>query len=132
MLLNTFLNPSSPFQKHQGVPIPEYYIQVLDDRTQSGIAYKNKAAKPPATAAKLIPTVAAPALEAVGAPEPEEVAVPEVELAPADPEEEAVEFGTKVELATIGSPMVVLYMEQEELTASGQVISVQMDSSCMP
>jgi hypothetical protein len=95
---------------------------------QSCTAYKNKAAKPPATAAKLMPTVVAPAFETEAGLEPVEVLTPLVVLVPEDAEGEAV---AEVLLAATGF-MVALYEEQVAFGESGQVASMQMAWSCMP
>jgi hypothetical protein len=89
------------------------------------LSYKNIAAKPPATAAKLNVTVAPAALETVAGEEPVEELTPLVLVTEPDPVEVAVELALVVLLTTAGS-MVALYEAQVELGARGQVSSMQM------
>jgi hypothetical protein len=99
-------------------PIPQYYLQIAPFYPH---AYKNRAARPPATAAKLMPTAAAPELPAT------ELVAPAfllVELGE-DPEVE-VALLIKVGLATAGFMVVELYIEQVALGAIGQESSMQM------
>jgi hypothetical protein len=95
--------------------IRRYYLQA----TPSPIHYKNIAAKPPATAAKLKVVVAPAALETVAGLQVVEVLVELVLL----PEAVAVEVPI---VALPGSPIVLLYNAQVEFGERGQVLSTQM------
>ena len=79
------------------------------------LSYKNITAKPPATAAKLIPTAAPPAVDAVAGEEPEVF----------EPEPVEAALGLELEVLLAGS-IVALYDAQVEFGERGQVLSMQM------
>jgi hypothetical protein len=122
----SFPHPAQPDELHP--PSPSITLRL---RTRKYDKYKiltlpshkNIAAKPPATAAKLKVMVAPAALDTVAGDEPVAVLEPLVMLP--EPVAVAVELEPD-DVLLPGSGMVLLYDEQVEFGARGQVSSSQM------